>query len=243
MPNFYDSPAWATFRETVVQFDDYRCRRCGRERPEVVLQVHHLRYIPNRKPWEYPPTDCETLCKGCHAREHCRIQPVTGWEYLGSEDLGDLVGDCENEACTAKIRYVFHVWHPGWGELAVGEICCDNLTDTDIASSQMESVRRFASRCNRFVSSPRWETDGTAQVIKQRIGSGRVPVEVRPGEQGVHLWIAGYPSKYVFKAPELAKAHAFTVIEDGTVEQFLARRCAAAARRDQLRPRNAGTRA
>ena len=69
MANPYADRQWAAFREKVVNLDGAMCVECGRTRSDgVVLQVHHRQYIRGRKPWEYDYADCETLCKGCHAR-------------------------------------------------------------------------------------------------------------------------------------------------------------------------------
>jgi hypothetical protein len=34
------------------------------------LDVHHKRYIPGAKPWEYPDADLIVVCDYCHASAH-----------------------------------------------------------------------------------------------------------------------------------------------------------------------------
>ena len=37
---------------------------------EKPLAVHHLRYIPDREPWEYKLWQLVTLCESCHTEEY-----------------------------------------------------------------------------------------------------------------------------------------------------------------------------
>lgn len=147
----YKEGQWKLFRNEIIELDGYMCRRCGRGRDEVTLQVHHKVYKQGRKAWEYGYSDCETLCKGCHAQEHGLIQPKYGWECIGEEDLGDLIGLCENSGCGSHLRYSFTVYHPQWGTLEVGTLCCDYLTDSKAASNFKESILRFEGRKERFM--------------------------------------------------------------------------------------------
>lgn len=75
----YINEKWYEFSGKVKQRDEYKCLQCGRREPEVILQVHHEIYVKGKAPWEYPLSDCRTLCKGCHAREHKLIEPDKGW--------------------------------------------------------------------------------------------------------------------------------------------------------------------
>jgi len=69
---------WYNFSDRVKERDEYKCLQCKRGRVEVTLQVHHEIYIPNKSPWEYSLSDCRTLCKGCHAKEHNLIEGSLG---------------------------------------------------------------------------------------------------------------------------------------------------------------------
>lgn len=216
MTNPYLRREWKEFRAEVIEADGGQCCKCGRsESDQVILQVHHLRYSPRVKPWEYSYSDCETLCKGCHAREHGIIRPNFGWDYVGDDDLGDLSGSCE--ACGTEIRYLFHIQHPHWEPLVVGTICCDNLTGTTLASNHIESVNRFRARRGRFVASTRWTTTHDCSEIKQK------GLSVKISHQKLHFQISmnHKVGKKVFPTLEAAKQAAFDVIESGAAEKYL----------------------
>ena len=48
------------------------CCRCGKKSHR--LQVHHKKYIDGLMPWEYENELLESLCSGCHKKEH-NIKP------------------------------------------------------------------------------------------------------------------------------------------------------------------------
>jgi len=103
----YRSKNWKVFPAEVFRLDNHTCTMCGRSAAlgGLVLQVHHKRYLPGHKPWEYPYDLCSTMCKGCHAAEHGIVAPRVGWTHCGWDDLGGLDGECE--LCGNEIRYVF----------------------------------------------------------------------------------------------------------------------------------------
>jgi hypothetical protein len=212
----YRSEKWGSFREQILDLDGYSCRRCGkRQAGGAILQVHHTVYLAGHLPWDYPPSSCETLCKGCHAAQHGKIRPQTGWELLGWDDSDDLCEHCEN--CGTEIRYVFHIWHLNWEPLAVGEICCDHLTCSELASNFLESQKRYESRLARFLDSPRWRVEfGIASIRQNKI---RVDIhEVSPSGFRIYMnWRAG---KRVFETLVDAKRAAFSVISDGSVRRY-----------------------
>ncbi|WP_347257917.1 HNH endonuclease [Methylocaldum sp.] len=222
MHQSYRDGRWAQFREEVIDIDGNRCSRCGRSRSdEVILQVHHKRYVPGKAPWEYAYKDCETLCKGCHGREHGHIRPNTGWHYIAHEDLGDLIGDCD--WCHTAIRYVFTVHHPHWEPLAVGTVCCDNLTSTQVATDIMESHKRYASRLNRFLSSPRWKKVGRELVIHQK---NNIVVRIVPIGTIFKVKMNQHLGKMEYSSIAEAKAKVFETFENGEAERFLKSRAA-----------------
>lgn len=212
----YKESQWKIFRQSVIELDGYKCRQCGRGQSEVILQVHHKVYKAGLKAWEYPTADCITLCGGCHAQTHGIIQPTFGWEYIGDEDLGDLIGTCENRGCGSDIRYSFTVFHPQWGTLVVGTVCCDNLTDSEIASNLKESKLKFEGRKERFMTSKRWTTDGLNHKIKQ----GLFDIEILGVENKFSLKINGKTSKIKHDTLKIAKKRVFEIIEDGQLMKF-----------------------
>jgi hypothetical protein len=165
--NTYDHPEWIRFREEVIKLDGGRCVRCNRSPADgVVLQVHHKSYIPGRSPWAYCQTECETLCKGCHAQEHGIIMPQSDWVLVASDDLGDMCGECEY--CGTELRYIFAIVHPKWGSMAVGTDCCDRLTVTREASEYHESYIKKREQRVRFLNSKRWRWRDDAWWITQK---------------------------------------------------------------------------
>lgn len=129
--NLYAKSQWVEFSKRVQARDGGKCLKCLRSPPKVILQTHHEFYVPNKKPWEYALSDCITLCKGCHAREHGYIEPNSGWFLISIDDLGDLVGTCEREGCGNEIRYEHITYHPNWGYKKVGSTCIEHLTQED----------------------------------------------------------------------------------------------------------------
>jgi len=212
----YKQSQWKLYRQSVIELDGYKCRQCGRGQNEVILQVHHKEYKTGLKAWEYPTADCITLCRGCHAQIHGIIQPTFGWEYIGDEDLGDLIGTCENRGCGSEIRYSFTIFHPQWGTLEVGTVCCDNLTDSEIASNLKESRLKFEGRKERFLTSKRWTTDGHNHKIKQ----GLFDIEILTTENKFCLKINGKTSKVKHDTLTIAKQKVFEIFEDGQLMKF-----------------------
>ena len=60
-------PRWQRKRLAVFARDAWICRSCADG--ASTLQVHHLYYLPNAEPWEYPMEALLTLCAPCHKRE------------------------------------------------------------------------------------------------------------------------------------------------------------------------------
>jgi hypothetical protein len=215
--NPYRSIHWKSFRNNIMRLDNYQCIQCGRDEASgVILHVHHKIYIPGTLPWEYDFDQCETLCAGCHAAHHGKIPPKVGWDFIGHDDLGELTGTCD--LCGTSIRHVFMVTHPNWIILEVGEICCDHLTCSDIASNHMESVRRYNDRRKRFVTSNRWTrvSEGHEYIVQKSI-----VVELRPDDRGPRIRMNGRRGRKSYHDPLEARMRAFDVIESGLHSDFV----------------------
>lgn len=145
---------WRLFSVKVKERDKDRCTHCHRTSSEVTLQVHHEVYVPNKAPWEYSLSDCITLCKGCHAREHGLIEPQKGWILISIDDLGGLVGICERKGCNKSIQYEHLTYHPNWGYKAVGSTCIEYLTQADIALSS--EVLQIYKKISSFIHRSKW---------------------------------------------------------------------------------------
>ena len=205
------------FRHEVIELDGKRCKRCGRNDDEVVLQVHHEKYRPGKLPWEYSYEDCETLCKGCHAAEHGKIRPKTGWDYVGEYDLGDLLGSCE--LCGTSIRYEFTVHHRNWEPLIVGTVCCDYLTGTNTATDVVESKKRTESRLARFIQSKRWKKSSSGESIKQK--GIDVFIQRLSGGRGYCVHMDTIPGKRSYSTIDEAKEQVFRSIDSGAAQKYI----------------------
>jgi hypothetical protein len=219
--NAYRHANWVKFRNEVIKLHDERCARCNRSRDDgVILQVHHSNgYVSGRQPWEYGHTECEALCKGCHAEEHGKIMPQSGWDLIGYDDLGDAVGNCE--LCGTNLRYIYAITHRDWGSMAVGTDCCDKLTGSAIASEHHHEHIRTIDMRKRFVNSKRWRmmADGT-RCIRQK------GIDVKVHDQGGYFTVQMNDARGKAKFDTFldAKIRTFDLIHSGEAEAYLKRR-------------------
>lgn len=61
-------PKWQKKRLEIMQRDNFQCQCCLNK--EETLNVHHRKYIKNKKIWEYDNDDLITLCDSCHNEVH-----------------------------------------------------------------------------------------------------------------------------------------------------------------------------
>lgn len=61
-------PRWQRRRLECFEAANWRCQHCNRFDRE--LHVHHVRYIKNRAPWEYPDVYLVVLCSEHHKAKH-----------------------------------------------------------------------------------------------------------------------------------------------------------------------------
>lgn len=66
-PSKLKDPLWQRKRLHIFERDNFKCTCCKAERKE--LQVHHLEYLGDIQPWEYPDDLLATLCVDCHQKE------------------------------------------------------------------------------------------------------------------------------------------------------------------------------
>lgn len=60
-------PRWKAKRLIILERDGWKCRECDEHQlPGRSLQVHHVFYEWNRKPWTYPNHSLLSLCDHCH---------------------------------------------------------------------------------------------------------------------------------------------------------------------------------
>jgi len=60
-------PEWKEKRKRIKERDNFKCVKCGSQKE---LQVHHIIYIEDKKPWEYNDNLLITLCDECHKDVH-----------------------------------------------------------------------------------------------------------------------------------------------------------------------------
>ena len=82
---------WKLKADNIRIRDKYKCRLCNAT--GIQLDVHHLRYIEGREPWEYDDGDLVTLCHKCHEKLHDEINfyQLKEWDYFYHKDF-DGVG-------------------------------------------------------------------------------------------------------------------------------------------------------
>ena len=69
-----NDPRWKAVVKRIRYRDNDKCQKCGcRKRKGLEMNVHHLHYYHNRKPWEYDESDLITLCRDCHREIHDEI--------------------------------------------------------------------------------------------------------------------------------------------------------------------------
>ncbi len=57
-------PRWQKKRLEILDRDNWACCNCSHT--DYPLNVHHITYIPNLEPWDYPNKLLTTLCEKCH---------------------------------------------------------------------------------------------------------------------------------------------------------------------------------
>jgi 5-methylcytosine-specific restriction endonuclease McrA len=63
-------PRWQKKRLEILARDGWTCRVC--HDTESTLHVHHIQYLQNHDPWDYPNDLLLTLCNLCHELEQDR---------------------------------------------------------------------------------------------------------------------------------------------------------------------------
>ena len=71
MMDFYKTPRWKRFREYILARDSYVCQECKRYgRIRQAKEVHHIKHRDTYPDLIYDPTNCVSLCKACHNKQH-----------------------------------------------------------------------------------------------------------------------------------------------------------------------------
>ena len=233
----YRQREWKAYCAEQIKLHGGVCAHCLRSGAEVVLQVHHTKYVKGRLPWEYPYDECEVLCRGCHAKEHGIIKPSKDWELIGQDDLGGLDGECEH--CGTELRYTHMVTHPNWGVMIVGAVCCDKLTESTIGSEGHVDFLNYVNRRKTFIKSPKWEVAPSGVRSIERAG---IAIEIVPTNDGkFHINLDGVKGKTDHATLLDAQISVFDYVESGKAAAYLAeRRRKIAERSTHKMPRRSG---
>jgi 5-methylcytosine-specific restriction endonuclease McrA len=62
------NPRWNEKRLSILKRDGYKCRMCGADNAKI--NVHHIVYLKDRDPWDYPDSLLISVCDSCHTKEH-----------------------------------------------------------------------------------------------------------------------------------------------------------------------------
>lgn len=219
--NPYRHAEWVKFRSEVIKLHNGMCARCGRSSEDgAILQAHHANgYVKGRNPWEYDHSECEALCKGCHAEEHGKIMPQSGWEVVGCDDLGDVMENCE--LCGTDIRYIYAITHANWGSMAVGTNCCDRLCVSKAASEHHQRYMRIVDMRKRFISSKRWEMLSSGA---ERICQKGIEILIHPIGDFFVIQMDDTMGRNQYDTIIEAKIKVFDSINSGDAVDYLARR-------------------
>lgn len=211
----YKKDEWKEFRLRILEHDNYRCTKCGASYKDMPcrLHVHHKKYYRNTKPWEYDLEDVTTYCCLCHLEEHDLLEfPRFGWEYLGFEDLGEMIGECEYPGCEHKLRYQHTVYHPKIGELNVGAIHADRLLDNTEASELEKTEIRKADFCNKFKQiNP---NEYSASLMKYSI-------VITKDEDKYYTTVGTFRYEDPFETLKKAQCFSFDIINRGMIENLI----------------------
>jgi hypothetical protein len=96
MKTDYLDPRWQKFRLLRLQMADWRCESCCSS--DEKLNVHHIFYVPGRKPWDYLPETTSVLCDECHEAAHdgadsFKLYGVDHWEESAARVLASQYPD------------------------------------------------------------------------------------------------------------------------------------------------------
>ena len=211
--NLLKKEEWKTFRSRILELDNYTCTKCDtcyKEEPSN-LNIHHKVYYRGLRPWEYNPEDVTTYCRRCHAEEHNLLEmPKFGWEYIGMEDLGNLVGRCDY--CDSQLRYQHTVYHPSVGYLYVGATCANSLTESQEASELEKREKRKRS------SLKKWEK-GEDGMLFRNFNKNRF--EIHTNGDSFTIKIDGYVLDESFLSINEAKCFAFELYVNGMINEMV----------------------
>lgn len=95
MTGYYEQlkdPRWQKKRLERLSLARWECENCGSG--TETLNVHHVRYLKGRKPWEYSDDELQVLCQSCHKEHHAAEDAVKQVFASNSIFSPSLMGLC-----------------------------------------------------------------------------------------------------------------------------------------------------
>lgn len=124
-------PRWQKKRLEVFERDGWACCECANA--ERNLQVHHLRYVWGRDPWEYDLLDLKTLCESCH-------QTATDHAREAKDLLNEILALAPNDA----IQLIIGILKSEVGQYGLGFTESGDLFDSVISLKSLNELKGFA---------------------------------------------------------------------------------------------------
>lgn len=118
---------------------------------------------------------------------------------------------CEN--CQTKIKHCFLIFHPQWGTIQVGTVCCDRLTTTSYATDQ----RGMEGKRKRYLNPENWQKTDKGNMHRRYKGRHILVFEK---EGSYSLKIEETFGRKKFTTQEEALNHAFSIIHDGRLRRY-----------------------
>lgn len=84
---------WKVKRIEIMMRDNFQCQVLGCGAHPDYLQVHHLYYLDDLKPWEYSNDCLTTLCGKHHAEYHQKVKEAESRLCLTLRTKGFMLGD------------------------------------------------------------------------------------------------------------------------------------------------------
>lgn len=71
---------WKIRRLQIFTRDAFKCQYCCDSKRK--LHAHHILYLKNATPWNYPENYLITLCEQCHEKEHIALDALELYDIV-----------------------------------------------------------------------------------------------------------------------------------------------------------------
>jgi hypothetical protein len=123
--NALQDPRWDYKRKRILNRDNYRCTKCGRD--DIKLHVHHIKYKQyGTMPWDYNDFELITLCEYCHKAEHEHQKTLKKYENKDNTNIVDFFIDIFEKKDHKKVKfYHFNTEYNDWNNIKQSYIYSD----------------------------------------------------------------------------------------------------------------------